>query len=122
MRKCLRQIALLTLALFAALAACTPPKMVAPELGLTTGPQVRGVNRAGAEYGEEWDGWTGRTYYEWPSVTIRTNELNYFASKGMNVVRLPISWERLQHTLSGPLDPTYQANLVAYVRAIRRSW
>jgi endoglucanase len=84
---------------------------------LTTGLQLRGVNRAGAEYGDDWDGWTGQTYYEWPAATVRTNELTYYASKGMNVVRLPISWERLQHTLNGPLDPTYQAHLVDYVNA-----
>jgi endoglucanase len=84
---------------------------------LTTGPQLRGVNRAGAEFGDDWNGWTGQTYYQWPSAPVRTNELNYYAAKGMNVVRLPISWERLQHTLNGPLDPTYQANLVDYVKA-----
>src|SRR4051795_2298237 len=106
MSKSLKQIALLTLALFAALAVCAPPKMAAQKSSdLTTGSQLRGVNRAGAEYGEDWCGWTGQTYYEWPSVTIRTAELNYYAAKGMNVVRLPISWERLQHTLYGPLDP-----------------
>src|SRR4051794_23916141 len=88
-----------------------------------TGPQLRGVNRAGAEYGDEWDGWTGQIYYEWARddlplgspVPIRTNELNYFASKGMNVIRLPISWERLQHTLNGPLDTVYRDNLKTYV-------
>jgi endoglucanase len=79
--------------------------------------QLRGVNRAGAEFGDDWDGWTGQTYYEWPPVTVRASELNDYASKGMNVVRLPISWERLQHTLGSPLDPTYQANLVDYVEA-----
>jgi len=96
------------------------PKAVALEAAMTTGSQLRGVNRAGAEFGEEWEGWTGQAYYEWPSVSpvpVRTNELNYFASKGMNVVRLPISWERLQHTLNGPLDPTYQASLVDYINA-----
>ena len=86
-----------------------------PTSGLATGAQFRGINRAGAEYGEEWsptcDGWNGQSYFEWPTPTIRTNELNHFASKGMNVVRLPIAWERLQHTLGGPLDPTYEAHL-----------
>jgi endoglucanase len=84
---------------------------------VTTGPQLRGVNRAGAEYGEDWDRWTGQTFYEWPSMPVRTNELNAYAAKGMNVVRLPISWERVQHRPNGPLDPTYQAHLVDYVQA-----
>jgi aryl-phospho-beta-D-glucosidase BglC (GH1 family) len=57
---------------------------------------------AGAEFGDDWDRWTGQTYYEWPPATVRASELNHYASKGMNVVRLPISWERLQHTLCGP--------------------
>jgi endoglucanase len=35
----------------------------------------------------------------------------------MNVVRLPISWERIQHALGGPLDQAYQAKLVDYVNA-----
>jgi endoglucanase len=118
MSKCLKQIALLALALFAALAAYTPPKMAALSSDLTTGPQLRGVNRAGAEYGDDWCGWLWeQDYYEWPSVAIRTAELSHYASKGMNVVRLPISWERLQPTLNGPLDPTYQASLVDYVTA-----
>src|SRR3954452_7916433 len=101
MSKSLKQIALLTLALFAALAVCAPPKMAAQKSSdLTTGSQLRGVNRAGAEYGEDWCGGLWHLdYYEWPSVAIRTAELNYYASKRMNVIRLPISWERLQPTL-----------------------
>jgi endoglucanase len=123
----LKQIALLPLALFAALAACTPPKRVALEPALTTGesalrtgPQLRGVNRSGAEWGIEWNGWQDEEhphYFEWPSVTVRTKEFDYFESKGMNVIRLPISWERIQHTLNGPLDPKYQDDLVKYVTA-----
>src|SRR4029453_4062019 len=84
---------------------------------VTTGPQLRGVNRAGAEYGDDWDGWTGQTFYEGPSVPVRTNELNAYAAKGMNVVRLPISWERLRHRLNGPLHPIYQTPLADYVNA-----
>jgi endoglucanase len=79
--------------------------------------QLRGANRAGAEYGSEWDGWTGQTYYEWPKPTPRTNELNHFDLKSMNVVRLPISWERLQHTLNGPLNLPYKNELTDYVNA-----
>jgi endoglucanase len=125
MSACPKQIALLPLALFPILAAYIPARSVASEASSTTGPQLRGVNRAGAEYGDYWCGWSGPNDFEWARddlprdrpVAIRTNELDYFASKGMNVVRLPISWERLQHTLYGPIDPTYQADLVAYVDA-----
>lgn len=79
--------------------------------------QLRGVNRSGAEWGNEWDGWNGQTHYEWPTATTRSNEFNYFLSKNMNVIRLPISWERLQHELGGPLDPTYLQNLLDYFYA-----
>jgi endoglucanase len=82
-----------------------------------TGRQLRGINRAGAEYGSTWEGWDNNPYFEWPSAAIRMNELDHFASKGMNVVRLPISWERLQHTLNGSLDPEYRCNLEKYVAA-----
>jgi len=32
-------------------------------------------------------------------------ELDYFKSKGMTVIRLQFRWERIQHTLYGELDP-----------------
>src|SRR5262249_9672390 len=82
-----------------------------------TGRQLRGLNRAGGEYGSTWEGWDNNPYFGWPSAAIRMNDLDHFASKGMNVVRLPISWERLQHTLNGPLDPEYRCNLEKYVAA-----
>jgi endoglucanase len=74
-----------------------------------------GLNRAGAEYGDDWNGWTGQTYYEWPSTTVRRSEFAYYASKGVNCIRLPISWERLQHTLNGSLDNAYTTNMTTYV-------
>lgn len=79
--------------------------------------QHHGVNRAGAEYGDDWDGWTGQTYYQWPTAAVRKAELDFFAARGMNSVRLPISWERAQHTLNGPLDASYQSSMVEYVNA-----
>ncbi|MDK4740930.1 glycoside hydrolase family 5 protein [Rhizobium sp. CNPSo 3464] len=58
----------------------------------------RGINLSGAEYGDR-TGVVG-TNYTYPSEeTVR-----YFASKGMNVVRLPFRWERLQPVLGQPLD------------------
>ena len=46
----------------------------------------RGINLSGAEYGER-DGTLG-TNYTYPSEKT----VQYFASKGMNVVRLPFKW------------------------------
>lgn len=82
-----------------------------------TGVRFRSINRAGAEYGDDWDGWTGQTYFEWPSSTQWANELTYLDSIGFNTVRIPISWERLQHRLSGPFNTTYQQKLTDMVSA-----
>src|SRR4051812_46720190 len=84
-----------------------------------TGVKYRGLNRAGAEYGADWYGWTGNNFYTFPNFSDLTKpvdltkpadptklaaELNYDAAKGFNVIRLPIAWERLQHTPKGHLD------------------
>lgn len=82
-----------------------------------TGVAFRGINRAGMEYGDDWDGWTGQTYYELPSHAQILSELTYFKAKGMNVIRLPISWERIQHQLYGALDQTYVNGLMDYINS-----
>jgi len=58
---------------------------------------LRGVNLAGGEFGEA-PGKYGHTYI-YPS----DDTLDYFAHKGMTVIRLPFKWERLQPELNGPL-------------------
>jgi endoglucanase len=58
-----------------------------------------GVNLAGAEFGKNVPGVFG-TDYTYPTHT----EIDYYASKGMDVIRLPFLWERLQRTELGPLD------------------
>gem|GEM_PF-6789074 len=83
----------------------------------TTGVPFRGINRAGLEYGNDWEGWTGQTYYEIPTASQTARELAYFKSKGLNTLRLPISWERVQHTLNGPLTPAYVSGMMAYIDA-----
>lgn len=89
---------------------------VQTEAGIyTSGVKYRGINIAGAEYGNDWDGWTGQTFFTWRTPTARANERTYFGNKGFNCVRLPISWERLQHNLLGAFNTTYQNNLTTYV-------
>jgi endoglucanase len=83
----------------------------------TMGVPFRGINRAALEYGDEWSGWTGQTYYEIPTVGQTASELAYFQSKGFNTIRLPISWERVQHALSGPLTSSYVSGMMAYIDA-----
>ncbi|SHJ84911.1 Tryptophan-rich Synechocystis species C-terminal domain-containing protein [Bradyrhizobium lablabi] len=56
-----------------------------------------GVNVSGAEY--SWMPFVG------------ASDLDYLQKEGITLIRLPISWERMQPTLNGPLDPTYLAGL-----------
>ena len=76
-----------------------------------TSPFLLGVNLAGAEFGNG-DAQNG---HEDPKTvpgvfgkdyTYPTHEeIDYYASKGLDVIRLPFLWERLQQTKLGPLDP-----------------
>jgi endoglucanase len=72
-----------------------------------------GVNLAGAEFGSQIPGTFG-TDYTYPT----TAEIDYFASKGMNTIRLPFRWERLQPVLQAGFDPDEQNRLDAAVQAI----
>jgi endoglucanase len=62
-------------------------------------PFLLGVNLAGAEFGSNVPGTFG-TDYTYPTHA----EIDYYASKGMSVIRLPFLWERIQHTQNGSLD------------------
>src|SRR3954451_18893752 len=80
-----------------------------------TGVSYRGLNRASAEYGDDWDGWTGQTFYTFPTKAELDSELDFYGGKGFNAVRLPISWERLQHSLDGPFDTDYANQVLSFV-------
>jgi len=56
-----------------------------------------GVNVSGAQY-------------SWMPF-VSASDLDYLQSEGISLIRLPISWERMQPTLNGPLDPAYLAGL-----------
>ncbi|MBL0163122.1 MAG: glycoside hydrolase family 5 protein [Xanthomonadales bacterium] len=68
--------------------------------------QLGGVNLAGAEFGSAVPG-TINVDYAWPSNA----ELDYFRNRGMNVVRVPFLWERMQPAPNGSLDALYLASL-----------
>lgn len=68
---------------------------------------MRGVNLAGAEFGEHNLPGQHGVDYTFPTV----QEVDYFHAKGMTTIRLGFRWERLQLTLGGPLDATYLAGL-----------
>jgi Ca2+-binding RTX toxin-like protein/aryl-phospho-beta-D-glucosidase BglC (GH1 family) len=57
-----------------------------------------GINLSGAEFG----GNTGQ--YGWNYIYPSTSSIQYYASKGVDLIRLPFKWERLQPTLGGDLD------------------
>ncbi len=76
------------------------------------GVQLLGVNLSGAEYGNPV---TGRLNYDYVYPT--TSEIDYFASLGLNTIRIPVAWQRLQPAQDGPLSATQLAQLdtlVAY--------
>jgi endoglucanase len=76
----------------------------------------RGVSLAGAEFGEtKLPGTYGPgADYIYPEAA----SVNYFAGKGMNLVRLAFRWERLQRSLNGELDATELARLKGFVDSV----
>ena len=62
--------------------------------------QLTGVNIAGGDFGpQNLPGRYGTDYIYPDNETI-----DYFAAKGMNIIRVPALWERLQRQLDGDLD------------------
>jgi endoglucanase len=70
-----------------------------PEANAEQQPLLTGVNIAGAEFGSAIPGRAGTDYFYPTAATI-----DYFSDKGMNVLRIPFRWERLQPSLHGELD------------------
>jgi endoglucanase len=69
---------------------------------LSSGQYLRGVNLAGAEFGDTRIPGKINTDYTYNSE----RSFQYFAAKNLTLIRIPIRWERIQPALSGPLDPT----------------
>lgn len=74
----------------------------------------RGVSLAGAEFGEGSLPGTYGSNYIYPSADSAT----YYKNKGMNLVRLPFRWERLQPTLNQALDANELSRLTGFVNAV----
>lgn len=68
-----------------------------------------GINLAGAEFGSA--GGAYGTNYIYPNNA----GIDYYASKGMDVIRLPFLWERVQKSQNGPLDSAELARIDAVV-------
>ena len=76
-----------------------------------SGMKLQGVNISGGEFNTQTVPGVYGTNYIYPS----TSELDYFSSKGMTVVRVPFSWERMQQSPNSPLDPTELGRLDSVV-------
>jgi len=81
-----------------------------------TSVRYTGVNIAGGDFAaENLPGTYGRDYIYPDPDTIA-----YFAAKGMNIIRVPIRWERIQHQLEGALDSEEMKRLddvIGYARS-----
>ena len=88
-----------------------------PPVPTTTpiGGYRRGVNLAGAEFGESKLPGTYGVDYTYPTAA----ELDYYRGKGLTLIRLPFRWERLQRGLYGPLDGAELGRLDQVVAAAR---
>jgi len=75
--------------------------------------QYAGVNLSGAEFGEGSLPGTYNSNYTYPNQA----EVDYFKGKGMNIIRLPFRWERLQQTTNAALDSNELNRLNTFVSA-----
>ncbi|WP_209016052.1 glycoside hydrolase family 5 protein [Roseibium sp. RKSG952] len=75
-----------------------------------------GANVSGGEFGKAEDkpGTYGVTH-QFPSAAT----YEYLASKGMNAVRLPFQWERIQPELFGPFEPEELGHLTKSIAEAR---
>ncbi|MCC7532041.1 MAG: glycoside hydrolase family 5 protein, partial [Candidatus Melainabacteria bacterium] len=77
----------------------------------TGGMVNQGVNISGGEFNQKWVPAIHGTNYIYPVQS----EIDFFHSKGMNCIRVPFSWDRMQPTENGALDPSELARLDAVV-------
>ena len=77
---------------------------VAPDL---YSQYLRGLTLAGPEFNEKQ--LPGRDGHDYTFNSERSFE--FFATRRLNVIRVPVRWERLQPSLFGPLDPEYLQGL-----------
>lgn len=99
----------------ATVTAPAPATATAPASPSATSPGLswRGVSLAGAEFGESKLPGTYGVDYIYPSHA----SVGYFKGKGMNLIRLPFRWERLQPQLNQILDPVELNRLKSLVDA-----
>ena len=93
--------------------AAAPPAATAAPVATSPKPTWRGVSLAGAEFGEsKLPGIHGQDY-----IYPANDSVGYYQRKGMNLVRLPFLWERLQPQLNQELDSNELERLKSFVAA-----
>lgn len=73
-------------------------------------PMMMGVNLSAAGFGSAMPGVYG-TDYIYPSAS----HLDYYKARGIELIRFPFKWERIQHALYGPLDTAELARLDTFL-------
>lgn len=73
--------------------------------------EYEGVNISGAEWAPYQQPGTFGVHYIYP----RNEDVDYFQSKGMNIIRVPFLWERMQREANQALDATELSRLDAVV-------
>ena len=85
---------------------------LAPVAARSQSLQLSGVNIAGAEFnGRKVPGIPGTDYFYPARATI-----DYVAANGLNSIRVPFLWERMQPQLNGPLDTAELQRLSSVVQ------
>src|SRR6187431_2928394 len=81
----------------------------------TTAASIKyaGVNLAGAEFGQTSLPGTYNIHYTYPTQ----QEVDYFRNRGLNIIRLPFRWERLQPATNAALNSAELARLHNFVSA-----
>lgn len=78
----------------------------------------RAVSLAGAEFGEDTQAKLMTGTYDTDWTYPSANEAAYFKGKGMNMVRIPFRWERMQPTLNASLDANELGRLKTLVSGV----
>lgn len=102
--------------------AAAPIHGGAKSVSVTRGPMkpllFTGVTLSGGEFGDRKLGVKpiyGQTYI-YPSAA----EMDYFASKGVNIIRFPFRWMDLQPSLNAPLDPVVLSRMRGVVEEAKK--
>jgi len=74
-----------------------------------------GVTFSGADFGTQIPGENGVDF-----IFPTEPQVVYFKSKGMNIFRLSVMWERVQNTLGGDFNAEYTRLIDGYVQIIQR--